>query len=177
MTRSDEGDNTPHRAAKGGPQQSERRGLTRALAEPLRDVTRSAVGTRSLGEAALLSDWASIAGAEFAQYCWPRRIAFPKRTERREGTLVLRVKPGQAPRVGHYEPVIVERVNAYFGYKAVARLRLEQGALPERKTTRPKPKPTLDAEESEAARREVAEVGDPDLRAALERLGRSLREG
>ncbi len=153
-----------------------RRGLTRALAEPMQRVTRSALGTRSLGEATLLSQWPAIAGETLALACWPRRIVFPRRGERREGTLVLKVKPAQATRVAHLEPVLVERVNGFFGYKAVARLRLEHGELPRRADDSPvRERRTLSESESAAVRDSVAPVGDDELRDALERLGRTLR--
>jgi hypothetical protein len=170
MSRTPRGDNT-----RGAEAKAPRRGLTRALADPVRDVTRKALGTRSLAEAALLTEWSSIVGNEISTHCWPRRVTFPKRTERREGTLVLRVKPGQAPRIGHQELIILDRVNAYFGYKAVARLRLEQGPLPLREDPPEPPPPPLSESETQAVARNVEGVEDADLRAALERLGQSLR--
>jgi hypothetical protein len=190
MAASDGRDNTPRHSTKsggtkksGGGKRADAttggggapRGRTRALAEPLRAVTQQALGTRSLAEAALLSQWASIVGADLASICWPRRLSFPKRTERRAGTLVLRVRPGQAPRVGHQEPMILERVNAYFGYQAAARLHLEQGALPAPKAApTPPPAPPSEAERTAAAR-QVAHVADPDLRHALTRLAQNLQ--
>lgn len=152
-----------------------RRGLTLALSEPLQQVTRGALGTRNLAEASLMSQWGSIAGGEFARSCWPRRIVFPKRSERREGTLVLKVKPGEATRVAHLEPVLVARVNGFFGYKAVARLRLEHGQLPERTAPAKRPARPLSERERGEVRHNVAAVDDEDLRGALERLGATLR--
>ena len=171
MAGSKPGHNTRGRDAK-----ADRRGLTQALAEPVRRVARDAAGTRSLGEASLLTDWRSIVGDAIADLCWPRRITFPKRNERREGTLVLRVKPGQAPRVGHQEYLILERVNAYFGYKVAAGMRLEHGRLPanreplRRRRPLPAPGPGADDELAET----LAPVGDDALRDALARLGQSL---
>ena len=61
---------------------------------------------------------------------WPRgsarEVELP-RGERRDGTLHLQVAPGLALEVQHREPVLVERINAFFGYRAVARLALKQG--------------------------------------------------
>ncbi len=172
MAQATSGHNTRGRGAK-----AERRELTQALAEPVRQVAREAVGTRSLGEASLLTEWRSIVGDAIADICWPRRITFPRRRERREGTLVLRVKPGHAPRVGHQEYLILERVNAHFGYKVAAAMRLEPGPLPVRHTTAPKRPPrSLDAAENAAVSAAVDEVGDDALRDALARLGRSLKE-
>ncbi len=171
MAQATSGDNTRSRGAK-----TQRRELTQALAEPVRQVAREAVGARSLGEASLLTEWRSIVGDAVADICWPRRITFPRRRERREGTLVLRVKPGQAPRVGHQEYLILERVNAHFGYKVAAGMRLEHGPLPAQGEGAPKrPQRTLNSAENAAVSATVADVGDDALREALARLGRSLR--
>jgi hypothetical protein len=172
MSRTPRGDNTRSAGTK-----APRRGLTRALADPVREVTRKALGTRALAEAALLTEWSSIVGGEISTHCWPRRVIFPKRTERRDGTLVLRVKPGQAPRIGHQELIILDRVNAYFGYRAVARLRLEQGALPAREDPPAPPPPPLSEAETQAVAQDVEGVEDAELRDALNRLGQALRRG
>ena len=151
-------------------QQSERRGSMGALSRSVERITRQVLGRRALAEAGLIAEWSSIVGAEFAKVCQPRRLSFPKRNERREGTLVLRVKPGEATRLAHLEPVLIDRVNGYFGYRAVARLRLEQGALADRSTPPRRRPPSFDESESQAARDRVAGVADDDLRAALDRL-------
>lgn len=171
MTQPPSRDNTNRRDSK-----TAQRGLTRALAEPVQAVTRRALGSRSLAETSLLTEWSSIAGSDIAHAAWPRRIIFPKKGQRSEGTLVLRVLSGQAPRIGHMEPIIIERVNGFFGYKAVAKIRLEQGPLPKAKarprTVKPPPSPA----QTEAAARDVAPVEDPDIKAALARLGQALRQ-
>jgi hypothetical protein len=174
-------------AAKPPPDAAERRAQARArddarrrksmhaLAGSVERVTKQALGRRALAEAGLIADWPSIVGAGFARVCLPRRLSFPNAKTRREGTLVLRVSPGEATRLAHQEPLLVERVNGYFGYKAVARLRLEQGPLPERRSAAARPAaPQFSDSESQAAERQVAGVGDAALRSALERLGRRL---
>jgi hypothetical protein len=152
-----------------------RRKAMHALAGSVERVTKQALGRRALAEAGLIADWPSIVGADVARVCLPRRLSFPHAKTRREGTLVLRVAPGEATRLAHQEPVLVERVNGYFGYQAVARLRLEQGPLPERgRRPRAPAAPALSDTESQAAERRIAQVADDDLRAALTRLGRRL---
>lgn len=142
-----------------------------ALGSSVERVTRRVLGKRALAEASLISQWPSVVGQEFARACQPRRLIFPDRTSRREATLVLRVKPGEATRLAHLEPVLVERVNGFFGYRAVKRLKLEQGELrgPPEPPRRP-PQPTLDDSESEAAQQRIGRIEDADLRDALARL-------
>jgi hypothetical protein len=76
--------------------------------------------------------------------------------------------------VQHREPQIIERINGFFGYGAVARLALVQGPMPE-KTRRgpPAPRP-LSAGEAAALAARVSQVSYPALKSALERLGAAI---
>jgi hypothetical protein len=86
------------------------------------------------------------------------------------------VVPAHAPIIQHLVPEIVERVNRFFGYRAVARVKLRQGAIPASaaptaasRTAPPSLKP-IPVEMGETLR----DVADPELRTVLESLARSL---
>ena len=118
--------------------------------------------------ARLKTDWAAIVGAELAAACWPEALG-------RTGTLKLRVTPMKALEIQHRAPLLAERINLYFGRAAVVRLALVQGPLPlpesgaAREPTRP-----LAVPETAALDRQLAEIDDPALRQALDRLGRAV---
>lgn len=153
-----------------------RRAGLRALAVSLPRVTKKLFGKRGFAEGGLAADWPGIVGAELAARCRPGKLAFQRGTERREGTLTLRVEAPFATEVQHLAPQIVERINGYFGYAAIVRLRLQQVPYSPRPTTKREeesaPEPAITPEL--AARLEAVE--DPELRAALGRLGRALQE-
>ncbi len=96
------------------------------LAGEVARITAPVLGKRGFASAQLIAEWASIVGAELADKITPDRLAFP-RGERRDGTLRVRVAPGLAPEIQHRSPLILERINAFFGYRAVSRLALVQG--------------------------------------------------
>jgi len=149
-----------------------RRGGLRAIAAEIPRIAGAALGKRGFGEAQLVTQWEAVIGAGLAEKLSPERLTFP-RGERRNGTLRLRVASAFATEAQHLEPVLIERINAFFGYGAVARLAFTQGpAL----TARPAPPPLrpLNAEEQRAIDARVAGVADPDLRAALARLGSAV---
>ena len=153
-----------------------RRAGLRALAVSLPRVTKRLFGKRGFAEGGLAADWPGIVGAELAARCRPGKLAFAHAAERRDGTLTLRVEAPFATEVQHLAPQIMERINGYFGYQAVARLRLKQVPYrpgPKRARTAPAPDPEITPEL--AARLESVE--DPELRAALGRLGRALGPG
>lgn len=155
------------------PETARRRAGLRALAVSLPRVTKRLFGKRGFAEGGLAADWPGIVGAELAAHCRPGKLAFARGAERREGTLTLRVEAPFATEVQHLAPQIMERINGYFGYRAVARLRLRQvpyGPRPAAQRAAPVPEPEITPE---LARR-LESVEDPELRAALGRLGRAL---
>jgi hypothetical protein len=174
----------PHARSHGSksarsPAKPARSGGPKALADSLRKVTRQALGQRSLAEQSLILDWPSIAGGDIAVMCTPQRLSFQHRDRRRDGTLTLKVQPGQATRLQHLEPQLIERINGYLGYRAIARLRLLHGSAPPAGTPEPSPEaPVEDPVPPEAKIGEAEtgqEIADPALRAALARLGRAVK--
>ena len=150
-----------------------RGGGPRALAGEVPRIAAAVLGKRGFGSAQLISEWRSIVGAELADKISPDRLSFPM-GERRDGTLRVRVASGHAPEVQHRTPVILERINGFFGYRAVARLVLVQG--PPIRPARPAPRPLrpLSAGEQAALDRRLARIEDPTLREALRRLGAAV---
>jgi hypothetical protein len=150
-------------------------------------IARRVFEARGFPSAGLLADWPEIIGHDFAAITVPERLVWPRRAEfqekdagksktlypqRRSGaTLVLRVEGPRALEVQHAAPQLLERINVFFGYRAVSDLRLVQG--PVRRETQPTRAPS---------RRRGGEpeldhaVEDEPLRAALARLGAGLDE-
>jgi hypothetical protein len=134
--------------------------------------------------ASLVTDWPAIAGTELAAYTAPERLKWPRGAEhsvegaaptekgRAGATLVLRVDGARALDVQYKARQIIERINAYFGYAAIAELRILQapvdGRLPPAPVARPAAEPLT---------HEVAHIADPGLRGALARLGAGVRAG
>jgi hypothetical protein len=150
-----------------------RRGAMRALAADLPGIAKPVLGKRGFAEAQMVAQWPDIVGSELARRLLPEKLSFP-RGERRDGVLRLRVKPAFALEVQHREPQILERINAFFGYRAVARLVLAQGRIaPESDAAQAVALP-LDETERRAVAERVAAVDNPELRAALQRLGEAV---
>jgi protein-disulfide isomerase len=116
----------------------------------------------------LKADWPAVVGPELARTTRPDAI-LAGRGARAGKALRLKVSGAAALEVQHRSGQIVERVNAYFGHRMIDDVRLVQGVIaaprPAPKVSRPDP-----AVEQAMARR-TADVKDPELRAALARLG------
>ncbi|HEX4113665.1 MAG TPA: DciA family protein [Stellaceae bacterium] len=149
----------------------ERRGRMQNVGAVLPRIAGAALGKQGLGEAQLIQHWATIVGERYAQGTSPEKLSFPHGA-RRDGTLKLRVAPGLALEIQHSEPVLLERINGFFGYRAVTRLALRQTWLPRRDPT-PRLRQLRQSETATLADT-VAPVADDALRAALERLGAAI---
>jgi hypothetical protein len=150
-----------------------RRGSMRALAGEVAKIAAPVLGKRGFATAQLITEWPSIVGAEWAEKLTPERLSFAA-GERRDGTLRVRVASGLGPEVQHRTPLLLERINGFFGYRAVARLALIQGP-PARPPRPPRRVPApLAAPERQALDRRLAGIEDPALREALRRLGEAV---
>ena len=139
-------------------------------------LTRPAFEKFGFPAAALLTEWVAIAGADIASFSAPERLKWPRRPDDPEAggagaTLVLRVDGPRALELQHRLPQLIERINAYFGFRAIAQIRLYQAPLavrpnqrqpPERITPRPDRK------------RLVNRIENPRLRTALARIAAAI---
>ncbi len=118
-----------------------RRRQFRAIGATVEKLTKPVFGRRGFGSPAIVNDWPEIIGGILAEHTFPERIAYPT-GKRSEGTLHLKIDSAAlALELQHLAPQIMERVNTYFGFKAVADIRILQGPLPEKPEKKPPPSP------------------------------------
>jgi hypothetical protein len=118
----------------------------------------------------LKAGWAAIVGPDWAEVSWPTALG-------RDGVLKLRAASGAALELQHRAPLIIERINLFFGRAVVTRLALVQGPLPLASGAGRPVIPPLSEGEAAALDQRLSEVADPDLRAALAQLGRAVSGG
>lgn len=150
-----------------------RGGPARPIADLMPNVGRTAFRRFGFVQSSVVTRWPEIVGPRHAAVCAPESIRFPP-GEKSDGVLNLVVLPAHAPLIQHIVPEIVERVNRFFGYSAVARVKLRQGAVqPPSRRTRPTAPPSLKPIPLELGD-SLRDIGDPELRTVLESLARSL---
>src|ERR687897_88123 len=76
------------------------------------------------------------------------------------GTLTLLVEGAHAPLIQHLGPMIIERVNRFFGYEAICKVAFRQGRVPAAAPKRSRPQPAPVPKELGEGLRAVA---DPEL--------------
>lgn len=125
-------------------------------------------------QSSIITRWPEIVGPKLARVTSPESLRFPQ-GKKADGTLSISVGSAHATVVQHVIPDIIERVNRFFGYAAVSRVRLNQGQL-----RRAPPPVRLPLVEPGAVAPTVPvsatlnSIADPELRAVLEGLATSL---
>ena len=142
----------------------------------LSDVFSDAYAKQGFAARELVTRWGEIAGSEVAAHSQPLKIQWPRPVEgqpQEPATLVLRVEGPMALEIQHSSDVILQRVNRFFGWSAVGRLALRQAPLSRRDPPRRIPAP--DAQTVAKVAETLSSIEDEELRAALARLGASIK--
>ncbi|QCI79905.1 DUF721 domain-containing protein [Hankyongella ginsenosidimutans] len=153
-------------------QPSPRRRGVRAISELLPAQQRRALRQYGFLKVEIVNRWTEIVGPTFAQSTLPAKLSFPP-GKRNGGTLTVTVDGPVGLHLRHVEPQIVERVNGFFGYPAVARLAIRQGPVPQ-PMPRPAAPPPLDARTMAHLQHALSGIGNTNLRQAMARLGQAV---
>lgn len=100
-------------------------------------LTKKSFEKFGFATAQLITDWATVAGVDVARYTVPERIRWPRlpmgsdddSDGNRAATLMLRVDPARAFDIEYKRAQLIERINVYFGYRAISDIRIVQGAV------------------------------------------------
>lgn len=90
----------------------------------LREPIRKAGESRGFAASKVLTHWAQIAGPDLAALCRPVKVSHAEGGL--GGTLTLLASGAAAPMVQMQLPALKERINAAYGYAAIARIRITQ---------------------------------------------------
>ncbi|MBE7246105.1 MAG: DUF721 domain-containing protein [Actinomycetospora chiangmaiensis] len=149
-----------------------------ARVKPLAELIESCIGpafaAQGFASTDILAAWPEIVGERLARYCRPSKLEWPKRRRKDSGapdsgTLVVRVEGVFALELQHLAPVVIQRINAHYGWACVARIVLQQDRVG--RGSRVPSRARIDPAAAGEVRRAVAEIADDGLRAALDRLG------
>lgn len=150
-----------------------RGGEARAVSDLMPEIGRAAFRKFGFVQSSIVSRWDEIVGPRYAAVSAPELIRFPI-GKKADGTLELIVEGAHATMMQHVFPEIIERVNRFFGYSAVAKIKMRQGSTakstPFQKSANPPSLKPIPMELGESLR----EIADPELFAVLESLAQSL---
>ena len=141
---------------------------------------RAAGEARGFAQSRILTHWEEVAGADLAAVSRPVEISYA-----RQGfgaTLTVLTTGANAPVLEMQKEVLRARINAVYGYNAIARVRVTQtaatgfaeGQVDFAHRPHKSREAGTDPEVAQAARQVADGVGDEGLRAALERLAANV---
>ena len=150
-----------------------RRGYARRIGSLLPPEARKALRKFGFAEAEIVTKWKQIVGPRLGERTSPIRLAY-RHGQRRSGTLHILVESGFAVEIQHIEPLLIERVNSYYGYAAVEKLVIHQGPLPLSAASQSEQIVPLSQQDQDALESIIAPTRDRNLKAALQGLGQRI---
>ena len=142
----------------------------RRIGKTARAVALPALRKRGFAEARIATRWPEIIGQDLANQTLPEKLT----RGQGGGTLTLRASGAAALELTYLTPQILDRINTYFGFQAVARLRFIQGPIPPRPKSRFHRRRALDEAEIDRLNTWVADVRSTRLKDALADLGHGI---
>ncbi|AJY47582.1 DUF721 domain-containing protein [Martelella endophytica] len=124
----------------------------------------------------LLSAWEEIAGDAYADFSRPEKITWPKRPGDNEdgtfrpGTLTVACEGARVLFLTHAEGELIHRVNGFFGFSAIDRIRVVQKPV-QPLSARRRAQPVLSPAEKRALELRLEGIESEALRNAILRLG------
>lgn len=143
----------------------------RTINKHFRDLTAPLFKKHGFAQGDVLANWPQIVGEQVAQVSRPEKIRWPREGEGKSGgTLHIKVQAGRGLEVEYLASGIMERVNGFLGYGAIKAVKVVQ-AHDFKSTVRARPAVPTPPPEVLAW---VSAISDPDLSAALSRLGAGI---
>tara|TARA_B100002049_G_C15839092_1_gene274329 strand:- start:61 stop:549 length:489 start_codon:yes stop_codon:yes gene_type:complete len=112
----------------------------------------------------IISKWNLLVGKDISSCCYPKSIKMSQSS--RNGTLILSVERGNEINVEYSKKEIIDKVNGYFGYKLISKIRLQtfnSAVIKEKKQN------ILD-KSSKKFEKKINEIKNKDIRNSLSQL-------
>ena len=124
----------------------------------------------------LVRAWPELAGAEFAKTTRPEKIEWPRRRHEDDpfepATLRVACEPSAALFFQHEQSAVIDRVNLFFGFQAVKRIKIIQKPVgQDAGPVTSEPEGALSIEDEARLSQMLSEIDDPDLKETLQKLG------
>jgi len=125
----------------------------------------------------LLAAWPDIVGEAYAHYTLPEKILWPKRASEVEafqpGVLVVACDSAKAIFFQHETAQLLERLNYFFGFQAVHKIKLVQRPIG-KMAEKPAPKPKLNDSDRQRLSGVLEQIEDPALKERLKKFGEGV---
>jgi len=103
-----------------------------SISDSLRNVNKRFLYKFGKLDYIIHTKWSEIVGSFFANHSEPQKISSIANSTNEEGEalydrfLHVNVSPAAAVEFQHFQDKIIEKINSYFGYKAIKRIKIHQ---------------------------------------------------
>jgi hypothetical protein len=162
--------------------ESKRTFVPKKIGETLTKVNKNYLSKFGKIEFLIHSKWPQIVGTFFADHSEPDKISkitddFNEFEEPIfKNFLHVRVSPAAAVEFQHYKNTIIEKINSFFGYKAISDLRLQQNFISEKKSKKLNVLlQDISEEEKKSIKNEIGVIHNKELEKSIVNLGASIK--
>lgn len=150
---------------------------TKSIADIAHDINGRAFARFGFAKSDIILHWTEIVGSVLARSSLPERLVMPKSAQKspgRAGVLHIRVEGSFAPEMQHLEPLVIDRINSYYGFKAVERLIFHHGNVDREAPAQKYQPPILGDSQKKELDMMLKDIKDDQLRASLFNVGAEL---
>ena len=122
-------------------------------------------------EMSVIKNWKEIVGDDIAKNCWPIKIFFSDGNNS-NGKITIKVKRGWSLEIEYKNQEIIEKLNQYFGYKAISKINIIQNF--EEYTVESKKNKIEKKITKKKFFKEITNIKQPKLQKALLKLDKTL---
>ncbi len=153
----------------------------RQIGGSIRDLLDPLMARRANVDLSLALAWQQVAGEKLHGRTQPLHIQWPQRLSPddafKPGTLVVAAEGSVALDLQYTSGELVERINRFFGYPAVNRIKIEQKPVMRFREKRKRVEPALNPDEKAGLQASLSRIEDEGLRESLFRLGTHVMAG
>lgn len=149
---------------------------TRTVTEILTEVLEPVLARKTGMTIDLIRGWPELVGREYSTQTRPEKINWPRKRQEDDpfepGVLIVACEPSAALFFQHEQAQIIERVNLFFGFEAVKRIKIVQKPVVKRaKFKEQSDTISVDLPNQEKLDLLLEQIEDDELRAKLKVLG------
>ncbi len=159
--------------------------IPQSIGDAVKKINRNFTSKFGKLEFIIHSNWSKIVGSYFIEFSEPKNITRVPDYDNDFGETIYKnylnvsVAPAAAIEFQHFKDTVIEKINSYFGYKAIMDLRIHQNYISKSYISKPSKikNKFVSKNESKQIKNEVGDMKNKDLEESLINLGINITKG
>lgn len=151
---------------------------TNHLADLMPKILTDVVARKTGMNLDLIAAWEDIAGPDYAFCTRAEKINWPRKSSELDpfqpGILIVACDNAKAIFFQHELPQVIERINLFFGFEAISKIKIIQKPIKIAKKQRNQIPEKLDENSEGRLQNILKNIDDPDLRQKIAKFGRGV---